>query len=283
VLLQTIVSKWERSGSGRLMFHPEDDANYKSEEEIYHFEDGNDRKNFLSHANNRSYILYWWHIAYSHQLLTSARESLRSGVSVDSSQVPSTRSVSSYSRGNRLTDYQIQQLGMLESVSSGIKQLTQGMELAEKIKSLEECRKILEEKIEKLQEQVDLLALQALSGSNNESYTMQLDHQKVQKQAQILKLEEDLARVNEDIGYYQLHQMSRLGLNNQLTIPKAGTEDGQIPTSVTFRSTQKSPPQKRVWKERDTDVASNCASTSVQSFFTKSANNDEISVEDSDE
>jgi len=97
VLLQMIVTKWEHLGSGWLMFHPEDDANYKSEEDIYCFEDGDKCKNFLSHANNHSYILYWWHIAYTHQLLTSAHKSLCSGISVDYSQVPTTHNVSSHS------------------------------------------------------------------------------------------------------------------------------------------------------------------------------------------
>jgi len=207
VLLQTIVTKWERSGSGRLMFFPEEDDNFKSEDDIYRFEDGDDRKNFLAHAKNRSYILYWWHIAYTHQLLTSAHESLCSDVSADSSQVPSTCSVNSRASSQhemKMTEFQNKQLGALHSLSSGIKHLTQGMELAERIKSLEERRSSLESKIEKLQEQFDLLTLQALASNNNPSYTLQLDHQKVRKEAEMQKLEEDLSKGKEDIEYHQL-------------------------------------------------------------------------------
>jgi len=53
----------------------------------------------------------------------------------------------------------------------------------------------------------------------------------------MLKLEEDLTTVKEDIDYLKLHQMSRLGLND---VPSGTTASHtqHIPTSVSFHSPQ---------------------------------------------
>jgi len=125
----------------------------------------------------------------------------------------------------------------LKSLSNGIRHLTQGMELSDQIKSLEDCRNVLENKIENLQEQIDQLDLQSSARNNNPAYTLRLDHQKVRKEAEMLKLEEDLTTVKDDIDYLKLRQKSRLGLND---VPSGTTASHtqHIPTSVSFHSPQ---------------------------------------------
>ena len=91
VLLHTMKMQWERSGSGSYMKLGEDDDNYQTVDDVYQFIDGDDRKSFLSHAQNKVYILFWWDVAYKHQLLSSAMETLGSVVAGDGSCVPSAR------------------------------------------------------------------------------------------------------------------------------------------------------------------------------------------------
>jgi hypothetical protein len=159
-LLTSIVTQWERSGSGKAMFLDEDDSEYRSESEVYEFKDGDDRSSYLKHCQNRVYILYWWHVAFECQMLQSARESLRNDSSGDSSHIPRAGSDSgSVSKNTRIT-LQKRQLEVMESLNSAIYSLGSGLELSETISSLTNEVNSLQMDIDKMQERIDNLEIE---------------------------------------------------------------------------------------------------------------------------
>ena len=83
VALHSMKTQWERSGSGSYMRLGEEDENYQTEDDVYQFIDGDDRKSFLRFAQNKTHILFWWDVAYKHQLLSSAVETLASEIGGD--------------------------------------------------------------------------------------------------------------------------------------------------------------------------------------------------------
>jgi hypothetical protein len=143
VLLNNMKIPWERSGSGSYMKLPNDDNNYQCENDVYQFFDGDDRKSFLSHAQNKVHILFWWDIAYKHQLLTSALEILDSNVGGDGVCVPSARKGSTKSKGS-ITVFQ-------ENHLSELGNMTQEMVAMVELKTLEN----LETKIKKVSSQIE--------------------------------------------------------------------------------------------------------------------------------
>ena len=98
VHLNNMKVQWERSGSGSYMLLSADDDDYRTEDDIYQFVDGDDRQSFLGHAQNKTFILFWWDIAYKHQLLSSALELLDGDVGGDGESIPSARTRKSYKK-----------------------------------------------------------------------------------------------------------------------------------------------------------------------------------------
>ena len=59
-----VILDWERSGSGHGMLNNLDDENNekRTQEQVYEFVDGDDRKSFLHECP--AHVLYLWHLAY---------------------------------------------------------------------------------------------------------------------------------------------------------------------------------------------------------------------------
>jgi hypothetical protein len=111
--LVLMINAWERSGNGNAMLEEDVDA-----DDVYKFVDGDDRQSFLKFANNKTHVLYFWDLAYKHQLLTSAREHLKERISGDGTSVPSVaRSTSSNSK---MLCYHSEQLSQLQDLGGSI-------------------------------------------------------------------------------------------------------------------------------------------------------------------
>ena len=84
-----VISDWERSGSGRGMLNDLDDENNekRTQEQVYEFVDGDDRKSFL--RERPAHVLYLWHLAYKYDILHTVRQQLWSGSSIDGDAGPS--------------------------------------------------------------------------------------------------------------------------------------------------------------------------------------------------
>ena len=66
-----------------------DDENNKkrTQEQVYEFVDGDDRKSFLHECP--AHVLYLWHLAYKYEILHTVRQQLWSGSSIDGDAGPS--------------------------------------------------------------------------------------------------------------------------------------------------------------------------------------------------
>ena len=84
-----VILDWECSGSGHGMLNDLDDENNKkrTQEQVYEFVDGDDRKSFLHECP--AHVLYLWHLAYKHEILHTVRQQLWSGSSIDGDAGPS--------------------------------------------------------------------------------------------------------------------------------------------------------------------------------------------------
>ena len=76
----------------------------------------------MKFANNKAHILYFWDLAYKHQLLTSAREHLSERICGNGNSVPSVSNLNS-SGSSRLTHYQTEQLTHLQDLGGSITEL----------------------------------------------------------------------------------------------------------------------------------------------------------------
>ena len=99
-----VIADWERSGSGSgmarnlLQGQSDDDdnsagnsENQTSEQEVYEFWDGDDRKSFL--RERPSHILHLWQLAYKYDILNTVRQQLRNEFTADGSSTPDVGSV----------------------------------------------------------------------------------------------------------------------------------------------------------------------------------------------
>ena len=86
--MEKVIADWERSGSGRgmarnlLQGQTDNDnnssgntENQQSEQEVYEFWDGDDRKLFS--RERPSHVLYLWHLSYKYDILNAIRQQLR--------------------------------------------------------------------------------------------------------------------------------------------------------------------------------------------------------------
>ena len=97
-----VIADWERSGSGSGMSRTllqgcnnnhEDDSignseNVQSEQDVYEFWDGDDRKSFL--RERPSHILYLWHLAYKYDILNAVQQQIRNEFTADGSSHPTS-------------------------------------------------------------------------------------------------------------------------------------------------------------------------------------------------
>ena len=93
-----VISDWECSGSGRGMLNDLDDENNekRTQEQVYEFVDGDDRKSFLH--EHPAHVLYLWHLTYKYDILNTVRQQLRSGSSIDGDAGPSVDTTRSMKR-----------------------------------------------------------------------------------------------------------------------------------------------------------------------------------------
>ena len=72
----------------------DDENNEKrTQEQVYEFVDGDDRKSFLRECP--AHVLYLFHLAYKYDILHNVRKQLRSGSSIDGDAGPSVDTVRS--------------------------------------------------------------------------------------------------------------------------------------------------------------------------------------------
>ena len=97
-----VISDWAHSGSGRGMLSDLDDENNekRTQEQVYEFVDGDDRKSFLRECP--AHVLYLWHLAYKYDILHTVRQQLRSGSSIDGDAGPSVDTARSMKRKHSL-------------------------------------------------------------------------------------------------------------------------------------------------------------------------------------
>ena len=71
-----VISDWEQSGSGCGMLNSldDDDNDKQTQEQVYEFVDGDDRKSFL--CKHPAHVLHLWHLTYKYDILHTVRQQL---------------------------------------------------------------------------------------------------------------------------------------------------------------------------------------------------------------
>ena len=69
----------------------DNDNDKQTQEQVYEFVDGDDRKSFL--CKHPAHVLYLWHLAYKYDILHTVRLQLQSESSIDGDARPSVDAV----------------------------------------------------------------------------------------------------------------------------------------------------------------------------------------------
>ena len=142
--LVLIINKWERSGNGGGNRRDVEDEGFGQAEGIS-FQDDDDRANFLS--GNRSSLLYFWHVAIEHELLSHTVNILPRGLGA------TTESISPVSRKSRKRKGNDENTFPEDIVEGfrGISRATRSEELANCEVRIERSEKKIEDYIKKME------------------------------------------------------------------------------------------------------------------------------------
>jgi hypothetical protein len=214
--LVLMINQWERSGNGSAMLE-EEPTERISEEQVYKFVDGDDRQAFLRFANNKTHVLYFWDLAYKHQLLTSAREHLKEAISGDGNSVPSISPMSnSNSGGGRMSPYQMEQLTQLQDLGGSITELVGAMqkqsetqELGSAIADLYKNKEDIVRRRDKLETEMDDLEFK-LALSDDQTIKVQCNKILKRKKDQKTQAEIELNKCETHLAHYISRRNSRL-------------------------------------------------------------------------
>ena len=139
-----IINKWERSGNGGGNRRDFEDEQFGQVEDIA-FQDDDDRASFLS--GNRSSLLYFWHMAIEHELLSHTVNILPSDLSA------TTESISPVSRKakKRRSDSDNRFPDDIVEGFRGISRATRSEEVANCEARIERSEKKIEDYIKKIE------------------------------------------------------------------------------------------------------------------------------------
>ena len=158
----------------------DDDNNEKqTQEQVYEFVDGDERKSFL--RERPAHVLYLWHLAYKYDILHTVRQQLRSGSSIDGDAGPSVDTAQSMKQKhspesndpslitNGLSD-NIQQIAKSINGLVGVARLSHK---TQQMNMLHARRKQLEDCITKLDESCMDLELKCIESSGSQKKLFQ--------------------------------------------------------------------------------------------------------------
>ena len=163
------IADWERSGSGSgmprnlLQGCTNDDnnnsignsENVQSEQDIYEFWDGDNRKSFL--RERPSHVLYLWHLAYKYGILNAVQQQLRNEFTADGSSAPDVRSVQKRKSPSGSNDPSVITNGLSDNIQpiaasiNGLVGVAQQSQQTQEIQMLHVPQKELEDTIEYLE------------------------------------------------------------------------------------------------------------------------------------
>jgi len=212
-LLHLMVTQWERSGNGRFMLLPPTHPEHQSEEYVYDFFDGDDRQNFLRFANNRTYVLYFWHIAHEHQILQSACEGFKHSIAGNGSHVPCARDdISEISGNSRLSLFQRSQLQEMQELSRSVITISSGMDLSNQINSLTDMMTKLQDSIFSMQKSIDTCEEKILEAEESNAMKLVAARKKVKARMESERDEVKckLQVVEDQLSFYTRKQEERI-------------------------------------------------------------------------